>query len=330
MSAGITRNLSFFFACRIVFDHTRMMQSLSDVTRSFCCFSVLLLSAPCAAEFAYDGDISVRYDDASDRSSRSQYRFRLKPQYSLDNGWSFHGFIATGDEFESAYNTIDDDDDELHIRRLFARYADGDNKVEVGVIPPYKGRVSSTGLSKEGWIRGVRVVRGTRKGAFEVVVGDLEDLRASRALGSPFDLSYLELEYSARINQAWSFEIGGEEILEDRFVRGEVRYTNDNQATLAAEVIHNTSTSDSKVVLSTVKEFSRPWGAMEWFTYYTYTGSDFGRRAELSEDFLDVGHALATILEGPFSRSGRFGWFAELEIYEDLSRIKLGIEISLN
>ena len=32
-------------------------------------------------------------------------------------------------------------------------------KTELGIIPTYKGRVSSTGLSKDGWITGIRHVR---------------------------------------------------------------------------------------------------------------------------------------------------------------------------
>ena len=291
------------------------------------CCCAAFLPADGRADFGYDGDLSLRFDDTSDRSSRTQYRLRLQPRYMLDDNWSFHGFIATGDDFDSAYNTIDDNDDHVYLRRLFARYSDGDNKIEIGAIPPYKGRVSSTGLSKEGWIRGVRVVRGLRTGAFEVVLGDLEDLRASRALTSPFDLTYVEVEYSAQINDTWSFEIGGEEILEDRFVRSEIRYATQNDAAFAAELIHNTDAGASKFVLSALKEFSAGATSAEWFTYYTYTSSEFGPRAELSEDFLEVGHALATKLEGGFTRFQQLGWFAELELYEEQSRVKLGFEV---
>ena len=168
-------------------------------------FLAMCASVPCAAQFDYSGDISIRMDERSDRSFRSQYRFRFKPEYDFGNGWSVHGFVATGDKFDSAYNTIDDNDDDIYLRRLFARYERGDSKLEAGVIPPYKGRVSSTGLSKEGWIRGLRGVWGAKRGAFEVVVGDLEDSRAKSALTGDFDVNYIEVEYSGRLNDSVDF-----------------------------------------------------------------------------------------------------------------------------
>lgn len=294
------------------------------------CVAVILLPAPCLAEFAHRSDLSIRLDDTTDRSSRSQYRLRIRPEFSISPDWSLHGFIATGDRFGSAYNTFNDDEDGIHVRRLFARYEQNGSKIEVGVIPPYKGRVSSTGLSKEGWIRGARGVLRTRAGALELVVGDLQEIDADKALSSQFEVNYLEFEYSARIDESWSFEIGAEDMFEDRFVRGELRVEREGRATLAAELIRNTSTDSSKVVLSALKEFERPGGTIEWFTYYTYSDREFGQRAELAEDFLDFGHALATKLEGEVSGFDRFAWFAELEFYEDLSRIKLGLEVALN
>ena len=289
----------------------------------------MILVQPATAGFRHDGDVSVRIDDTSDRSSRRQYRLRYSPELQIDEKWSLQAFIASGDAYGSAYNTFDDNDDEIHLRRLFTRFADGDDKIEFGVIPPYKGRVSSVGLSKEGWIRGVRAVRGVAGGAVEVVLGNLSNLDASRAFTSSFDLSYIEVEYSARLDQSWSFELGAEEILDDRFVRGEMRFHTKRDWVLAAELIHNTDAGDSKVVLSAEREIASPVGALEWFTYYTHTGSDFGLRAELSEDFLDVGHALATKIESDIAAFPLAGWFAELEIYEDQSRIKAGIQLSL-
>ena len=290
----------------------------------------LIAAAPSAAEFDHTGDLSFRIDERSDRSFRSQYRLRLKPEYAFDNGWSVHGFIATGDKFDSAYNTIDDNDDDIYLRRLFARYERGDNKLELGVIPPYEGRVSSTGLSKEGWIRGVRGVWGTQKGAIEIVVGDLEDSRASRAFSDNFEAGYIEVQYSGRLNDSWTFEIGGEELFDDNFVRGEIRYLAKSEAYWALEIIHNTSESDSQIILSTRRDIDRRNGAIEWFTYYSYTGSQFGTRAEFSEDFVDVGHSIVTKLKGGVFRLKRLQWFTEVEFYEETARLKAGVEFSLD
>ena len=291
---------------------------------------MLCASVPCAAQFDYTGDLSIRIDDTSDRPGRSQYRLRFGPRYDLGDNWSVHGFVATGDEFDSAYNTIDENDDQIHVRRLFARYARGDSKVEVGVIPPYKGRVSSTGLSKEGWIRGMRGVWGTEKGAFEVVVGDLEDLRASRTFSTDYDLNYVEVEYSRKLNASWTYEVSAEELFDDRFLRGEVRYLTRADAYWAFEVIYNTSDDNSKVILSSLRNIERPAGPIEWFVYYSYTGTGFGPRAELSEDFLEVGHAVATKFKGAVPALERLEWFAEVELYEETARLKAGFEFSLD
>ena len=238
-------------------------------------------AAPGAADFSHRSDLSVRLDGGSDRSLRGQYRLRLRPALSFGDAWSLHGFVATGREFKSAYDTIDDDV-VVHVRRLFARLERDGGKLEVGVVPPYKGRVSSTGLSKEGWLRGARIVRALPSGALEFVVGDLSDLRAKTALSSPFDVDYYEVEYSGRLGGTWSFEIGGESMFGDRFVRGELRYRSRREVDWAAELVRNLSVDSSKVVFSASKRFSGPASGVEWFSYYTYTGSEFGLRAELS------------------------------------------------
>lgn len=298
--------------------------------RTLLTIPLLLCAVASHAQLAHDSDLSVRLDDSSDRDLRGQYRLRIRPDYSFSDNWSMHAFIATGDEFESAYNTIDDSDDQINVRRLFARYqvANG-SKLEVGVIPPFKGRVSSTGLSKEGWIRGARGVWMTRSGAVELVIGSLDDLRSSEALTADFDLDYFEFEYSGRLNEEWSFELGAERMFDSRFLRTEIRYAPAGSASIAGELIHNTTEGSSKVVLSTLRELSWSAQTIEWFTYYSYTGPDFGRRADLAEDFLEFGHALATKLEGGFKRFDRLGWFAELEVYENRSRLKLGFELDL-
>lgn len=293
--------------------------------------AALLVSTTGAAQISHDTDVSVRLDDSSDRDTRGQYRLRIRPRIDVDDRWSLHAFVATGEEFESAYNTIDENDDQIHVRRLFARYElETGSKLEVGVIPPFKGRVSSTGLSKEGWIRGARGVLRRSGGAIEVVVGSLDDLRASQALGAEFDVDYYEVEYSAQPSETWSFELGAERMFDSRFFRTELRFEPQGRASLAAELIHNVSEDSSKLVLSALREFSWSDHPLEWFTYYSYTGQGFGRRADLAEDFLEFGHALATKLEGGLSRSDRISWFAELEIYENRTRAKLGIEVDLN
>lgn len=290
----------------------------------------LLFCPPVAAEFDYRGDMAIRVDDTEGRGSRQQYRLRVRPQFAFTERWSAHAFIATGDNFDSAYNTIDDNDDEINVRHLFVRLEDDWGKFEAGVIPPYKGRISSTGLSAEGFLQGLRGVMNMRSGRLELVLGQLEDLRASRALSVPDEIDYLELEYSGRLSDTWSFEAAGDYMLDDPFVRGEFRYSPSSSEAYAGEIIANLGEGGFKVVLSAERTFDIGDSEVEWFSYYAYAGERFGPRAELTEDFLEFGHAIATEFSSSFPGASRFEWFANFEVYEDAARVELGIEYSLH
>lgn len=290
----------------------------------------LLLSSPVAAEFDYRGDMALRIDDTEGRGSRQQYRLRVRPQFAFTEAWSAHAFIATGNDFGSAYNTIDDNDDEIHVRHLFVRLEDDWGKFEAGAIPPYKGRISSTGLSAEGWLQGLRGVMNMRAGRLELVLGQLDDLRASRALSLPDEVDYFELEYSGRLTDTWSFEAASDYMLGDTFVRGEFRYSPAASKAYAGEVIANLDTGGFKVVASVRRDLRIGESNIDWFSYYAYAGEKFGARAELTEDFLEFGHAIATEFSSSFRGAERLEWFAKIEVYEDAVRAELGIELSLH
>ena len=126
-----------------------------------------------APTFSQKLDIQVRYDNRSNRPSREQYRLRYYPSLAITSAWSVNSFVVTGDDFSSSHNTFGSDNtDYLYARRLYLRHETGSGKTELGVIPTYKGRVSSTGLSKDGWITGVRHVKQLQNDtAIEIVVG---------------------------------------------------------------------------------------------------------------------------------------------------------------
>lgn len=279
-----------------------------------------------SAEFQHEGDISVRYDDRSNRPSREQYRFRWEPEFRFGEHWSMHAFVATGAAFPSAYNTFGERDD-LNVRRFFGRWTHGDHKLEFGAIPPYKGRVSSTGLSDEGWIRGVRGVFAIGDDRLEFAAGDLSDLRASNALSSPYDLNYYEVEYSGQLNELLSYEFGGERMFDENYVRTELRLTTRSDYVWSAEVVHGFKSGATKNVLSFLAPYTFRYGDLEWFTYYSYVPRDFGARAILTEDFLSFDHAFGTSLEYRDSRLERVKWFAEFESGDERDRIKLGFEL---
>ncbi len=286
--------------------------------------------SPAVAEFDYRGDMAIRIDDTEGRAARQQYRLRIRPQYAFSERWSAHAFVATGNDFGSAYNTFDDNDDEINVRHLFVRLEDDWGKIEAGIIPPYKGRVSSTGLSAEGWLQGLRGVRNLRAGRLELVLGQLDDLRASRALSLPDKIDYFELEYSGRLTDTWSFEAATDHMLDDTFLRGEFRYSPSADEAYAAEIIANLDTGGFKTVLSAESSFRIGNSEIDWFSYYAYAGEKFGPRAALTEDFLEFGHAIASEFSSGFPGSERFEWFANFEVYEDDARIQLGVQLSLD
>ena len=278
------------------------------------------------ARFEVNGDLSLRYDDTSTSDERAQYRFRARTGYALEQGISLHAFVATGTEFSSAYNTIDDNDDAIHVRRLFVRFENERGKVEVGTIPTYKGRVSSTGLSENGWLKGLRGVLQRKSGKLELVLGELEDPRAQNALSLAEELNYVELEYSARLTERWSYEFGFEHMLDDDFLRAELRHVSNDGAAWSVEAVHNASASAVKFVVSMERRVRIGARPLDWYIYYAYAEPRFGSRAELTEDFLDFGHALANEVSGSIGNHDRLSWFLKAEVYEDQVRGQAGVE----
>ena len=288
--------------------------------------ALALCAGAAAAEFRQEGDVSFRYDDRTDRPAREQYRLRWSPEFAFDGAWSVHAYVATGPAFPSAYNTFGESGD-LNLRRLFGRWSNGDHKLEFGVIPPFKGRVSSTGLSDEGWIRGVRGVFALDDDRLEFVVGDLNDLRASNAFSAPFELNYYEVEYSGQFNDLVSYELGGERMLGENYVRTELRLTTESDLAWSAEFVYGFKSNSTKSTLSLLAPFAFAHGQLEWFTYYSYVPLEFGARAVLTEDFLGFDHALGTLFEYRYSRLERVKWFAEFEAGDARNRVKLGFEL---
>lgn len=281
-----------------------------------------------AAEFSAKVDTSFRFDDRSGRDARYQSRVRFFPSFTFDDAkqWSLNGFAVTGDDFSSSHNTLDDGEADLfYLRRVFLRYENAQGKTEVGVIPTYKGRVSSTGLAKDGWIQGIRHVRNVKDGKIELVLGSLDDTRASHALQGPNKLSYFELEYSGQITQQLSLEGSLERLLETNFASGEIRYQSSLDSTFAFEVISNIEDQGTKLVLSVERTFVMLAQQWELFSYYSYVDDNFGPREELTEDFLAIGHGIAFELTSSLGIDA-LDWFTKFEAYQGNSRVQLGVK----
>ncbi|GGO64434.1 hypothetical protein [Bowmanella pacifica] len=273
----------------------------------------------------------MRVDERSGKDLRYQYRLRFYPAYHFDAAWSLQAFVATGKGFASSHNTLDDGKaDHLYLRRLYLRHQDSAGKTEFGVIPTYKGDVASTGLSKDGWINGLRRVQNMNANTrLEVVVGELAHLDNADAWQKWHSLNYAELELSSRVNNALSYELSLEHMLGDNFLRGELRYQSASQQTYAIELVDRLDSNKVKLVLSFGMPLAWLGKNTELFSHYSYADKGFGERAELTEDFLDYGHAIALELDGKLGVKP-WGWFAKFEHYAEHStnRAQLGIKFS--
>ena len=273
----------------------------------------------------------LRLDQRSGTDLRYQYRLRFYPAYQMNQDWSLQAFIATGQGFASSHNTLDDSEaDHLYLRRLYVRHETSEGKTEIGVIPTYKGDVASTGLAKDGWISGLRRVQKLNADSrLELVVGELAHLDNANAWQKWHSLNYAELELSSRLSQAISYELSLEHMLGDNFLRGELRYHAKSGQTYALELIDRLDSNRVKLVLSFAA--SLPWLGTdtELFSHYSYADKSFGQRAELTEDFLDYGHAIALELDGKLATQS-WGWFAKFEHYaaHSTNRAQMGIKFS--
>ena len=286
--------------------------------------------------FSQKLDIQVRYDNRSNRPSREQYRLRYYPSLALRAQWSINGFVVTGDDFSSSHNTFGSDTtDYLYARRLYLRHKTELGKTELGVIPTYKGRVSSTGLSKDGWITGVRHVRQLQDDtALEVVLGQLSNAQADEAFNIGGEDKYFEIEYSARMGHRHSYEGSFERMLSGTFLRAEYRFRINESDTAFFEWVQRTDERAAKIVVGTSGEleasvFNTAY-PIEYFAYYSYIDSTFGARAELIEDFLGTGHGGSLEFSGILSKKHDVEWFVRTDVVDSVSRLLAGIKLSFD
>lgn len=282
---------------------------------------------------SYKVQAQLRFDERSNRDHRFQYRIRAFSAYDIPNSnWSINAFAVTGDEFSSSYNTIDSEvADHFYLRRLYARFTgESGTKTEIGVIPTYKGRVSSSGLAKDGWIKGARQVYAySPKTKFEVVLGELQDDDAKTSLNVLKKLNYVELEVSSSIDDISSYEFSLERMIDDNFVRGEYRLFFADSPIYSFEVISRLSSSKTKVVIGVEDSFAIFSKDFEYYAYYSYVSDDFGPRAELTEDFITTGHGLSIEADTALFNSKNWKGFARFDLFEGNSRFILGVGYTL-
>ena len=295
------------------------------------CLGMIASPTTCEAEeswtFSDRLDIQARYDARSNKNNRSQYRLRYYPSISMNTSWSLNSFVVTGDDFASSHNTLFDGESQpLHVRRLFVRHTTEWGKTEVGVIPTYKGHVSSTGLSKDGWIGGIRhVYTADADNSFEIVVGQLNNQDPAKALQLADDIDYVEFEYSGRASAQSTFEVSLERMTGGNFFRGEYRYAWRTDNEVFFEVIQRLDKARSKAVVG----LSGGAANFGYHVYFSHVDDELGLRAELTEDFLGYGDGFSAEISSDLPWWQNTDWFVRLDVVDDVERLLSGIKVSL-
>ena len=152
---------------------------------------------------------------------------------------------------------------------------------------------------------------------------------AATALTAPYDLNYFEVEYSARLNDTWSYELGAERTFNDTFARSEVRLTPGDNYAWSAELLKNLTEGGVSFTTGISRKSAGSGGIVEeWLLFYSYTSPRFGARALLAEDFVGFGHSSGLYLSGAVSEEDRLSWFTEIEVGETRSRLKIGLSLT--
>lgn len=304
------------------------------------CFWGLLMPAylllPAIADDApyyHTVDAEVRMEGRSDKEEKWQYRLRYYPTITLtdDDSLSVNGLITTGSGFNSTHNSLDGSAEPIYLRRLFLRKSYGKGKTEIGVLPTYKGSISLSGLSKDGWIKGIRqVVQQDEDSAFELVVGNLENLDAAHALDFPDELNYFELEYSTALDDGQSMEASIERMLSGNFIRLEYKYDLGEEHAGTIEWVQRIDDSQTKMVAGFTGELDTRVGLLGYATYYSYTSEGFGPRGTLTEEFIDTGHGYSLDFFGTLSGVPNTSWFLGYDTVDGTHRVQIGINVFLD
>ncbi|BFT31924.1 hypothetical protein D210916BOD24_31000 [Alteromonas sp. D210916BOD_24] len=168
--------------------------------------------------------------------------------------------------------------------------------------------------------------------ALEVVIGQLGDDQAHSSFTVGGESPYVEIEYSAKMRQRHSYEIGAERMLRGSFLRSEYRYRFSEKNTVFIEMVQRVDASAAKWVIGTSGEFSLSnkyfTYPVEYFAYYANIDKAFGPRAQLIEDFIGTGHSGSVEFTGYLSQQHNLEWFLRGDVVDSVSRILIGIKLS--
>ena len=263
-----------------------------------------------------------RYDFATGDTNRLQGALRVIFVLNTVGGVELVGLVSSGNKYNSRWSTLHtfNDDDRslgLNVRRLYLRRAFEHFRLELGSVPPVKGRVSSTGLNPAGWIDGGRVVADYGSGQLEVAAGSFRDFRTpnffNRAAGLAFN--YLEVELSQRVFKFLSVEASGEYIEQTPYLRGELRLDLEpllgHNVELVLEGLVRTDNGAVVYGPTLAIDLLGLWSPtlddyLTFKTFYSVVDDDIGNRGIQTEDFFSTGRTVTLWLKGKIHRG--FKW----------------------
>lgn len=311
--------------------HGSIRALIYAINIGFLCF--LTTNDAICQTFDSDTEIQVRLDDRSSKDARLQYRIRNSFSYKFtdDDNWYFKTYITTGDSFEGTQNTLTPiSEHEFNIRRAFFEHKNQYSLFQIGTIPTFKGRVSSSGLSKDGFIQGVRAVYNSNEYAqIEFVFGSIKELNASNAIEFPASLDYLEFEVSMEFSPLSSMEFSIERMTGLNFVRSEYRRQLDSGEEISIELVNTLGQRDSKFVVGLSGGLQLLNRDADYFAYYSFVSNNIGDRASLTEDFIDTGHGISFELETRLEQNPSVKAFFRVDLYNDESRGIIGFKAKL-
>lgn len=289
----------------------------------------------------------TRYDniERGRDENRLEAALRLNFTINLFEDIKLINLLSSGSRFTSRWETIRNFNDpskfrtfKLNLRQLYLQRDFSWGRVQLGAIPPVKGKVSSTGLASNGWIDGGRIVYEMPWAVVEFLAGSKADFNQPNLFEREMILNFTETEFNFNASENFKGEFSYERLNEETYLRSEAGFTfspgKNDELILTAEGLYNADTrrwsygltlaTDPLVHLS-----GSLAGYVTMIAYYNYTDEKIGLRGELTDDFYVFGHSLTLEFEGPITRDGKISWFFKPIIAKE-ERFNLGVEISLS
>ncbi len=289
----------------------------------------------------------TRYDNIQHGRDENRLEAALRLNFTIDlfEDIKLINLLSSGSKFTSRWETLRNFNDpdkfrtfKLNLRQLYLQRDFSWGRIQLGAIPPVKGRVSSTGLASNGWIDGARVVYKLPWVNAEFLLGSKADFNQPNLFERELVLNFSETEFSFQASENLRGEFSFEKLNEESYLRSEAGYTfnkgKSNELEITTEGLYNTNTK--KWSYGTTL-FTDPLahlhgslaGYVTMIAYYNYTDEHIGLRGELTDDFYVFGHSLTLEFEGPITSDGKLSWFFKPILAKE-ERYNIGIEMSLS